>query len=812
MSKSNDSNDSMQSSLFDESAPAGKIDSKILARAAKLKKEIERANYQYYVLDDPSLPDAEYDRLFHELKDLESKYSELVTPDSPTQRVGANPLSAFEQVTHEVPMLSLDNAFSDDDMTDFNRRMKDRLKSDGNFVFACEPKLDGIAVSLVYENGILVRGATRGDGAVGENITQNVRTIPSIPLHLILAKGETPPPVLEVRGEVYMPKAGFDKLNESARKKDEKTFVNPRNAAAGSLRQLDSKITATRPLEFCCYSLGRIEGAELPDQHSEILAQFGRWGFKTNPEMAVVKGVQGCLDYYQQLAEKRNSLDYEIDGIVYKIDDIAIQQQLGFVSRAPRWAIARKFPAQEEMTLLEDVEFQVGRTGAITPVARLQPVFVGGVTVSNATLHNMDEIERLDVRVGDTVVIRRAGDVIPQVVKVVEEKRPKNAKKIIMPAICPVCGSHVERVKLYRRLKTHTHEADGTSYRCTGRLSCQAQLSQAVMHFASRNAMDIDGLGTVVVEKLVDEGYIHSISDLYSLTKEDALQLDGFADLSAENLITAIEKSKSKSFAKVLFGLGINEVGLQTAKSLASALGNIENIIVMPPIALTQIPDVGVELSLSLKEYFSESHNIDVLNELQKCGLDLGPKEAQVSLEKVSMARFIEEFNIPDVGRVTAERFAESFSSIEEMIAFSSDTSQFELKVRGRLAGKAKKVEKLCKFLSVAKNLEFIRALEKELLEVGLHWTSQETKSESKELPLSGTTYVITGTLSKMGRIEAAEKLESLGAKVASSVSKKTNCLIAGEKAGSKLAKAESLGVEIFNEDQFIEFLKKHGV
>lgn len=700
MSKSNDSTDSMQSSLFDESAPVGKIDSKILARAAKLKKEIERANYQYYVLDDPSLPDAEYDRLFHELKDLESKHAELVTPDSPTQRVGANPLSAFEQVTHEVPMLSLDNAFSDDDMSDFNRRMKDRLKSDGDFVFACEPKLDGIAVSLVYENGILVRGATRGDGAVGENITQNVRTIPSIPLHLILAKGETPPPVLEVRGEVYMPKAGFDKLNELARKNDEKTFVNPRNAAAGSLRQLDSKITATRPLEFCCYSLGRIEGAELPDQHSEILAQFGRWGFKTNPEMAVVKGVQGCLDYYEKLAEKRNSLDYEIDGIVYKIDDIAIQQQLGFVSRAPRWAIARKFPAQEEMTLLEDVEFQVGRTGAITPVARLQPVFVGGVTVSNATLHNMDEIERLDVRVGDTVVIRRAGDVIPQVVKVVEEKRPKNAKKIKMLTSCPVCDSHVERV-----------EGEAVA-RCTGGLVCAAQRKEAIKHFSSRKAMDIDGLGDKIVEQLVDEGHIESFSDLYRLEQETVAGLERMGPKSAENLINAIAASKQTTLPKFLYSLGIREVGVATAQNLSQHFGDLRILVRASQEELEAVDDVGPIVAEHIINFFQEPHNQKVIDQLVGLGI-----------------------NWPAIEKVAAD-----------------------------------------------------------------------------ELPLNGLTYVVTGTLAAMGRDQAKAYLQQLGAKVAGSVSAKTHALVAGEKAGSKLTKAQDLGIDILNEDAFLSLLKENGI
>ena len=411
-----------QPSLFDEPEDDSSFSQKtndpsLMAEVTQLHQQLNQANYQYYVLDDPQLPDAEYDRLFHRLKEIETSHPELLTSDSPTQRVGAAPLSHFEQVTHEVPMLSLDNAFDAQDMRDFNRRVSERIKQVDDVLYACEPKLDGIAVSLLYEDGLLVRAATRGDGAVGENITQNIRTVPSIPLKLL---GENYPAVLEVRGEVYMPKKGFNDFNEKALAREEKLFVNPRNAAAGSLRQLDPKITAARPLEFCCYSLGRADGGEVPAKHSEILNQFSKWGFKINPEMRVVTGIEGCLEYYEQLAEKRNTLAYEIDGIVFKVDDINLQQQLGFVSRAPRWAIAHKFPAQEEMTLLKEVEFQVGRTGAITPVARLEPVFVGGVTVSNATLHNMDEIARLGVMEGDPVVIRRAGDVIPQIVNVVE--------------------------------------------------------------------------------------------------------------------------------------------------------------------------------------------------------------------------------------------------------------------------------------------------------------------------------------------------------------------------------------------------------
>ena len=687
-----------QPSLFDEIPEnSSSASSDVSSRVTELHSLLHEANHAYYVLDNPSIPDAEYDRLFHELKDLESKHPEFLTPDSPTQRVGAAPLSQFEQVQHEVPMLSLDNAFNEQDMQDFNRRIQDRLKDDTDILYACEPKLDGIAVSLLYENGILVRAATRGDGATGENITQNIKTVPSIPLKLI---GDNHPPILEVRGEVYMPKAGFDAFNEKAKEKGEKLFVNPRNAAAGSLRQLDSRITASRPLEFCCYSLGRVEGAGMPSKHSDILKRFAQWGFIINPEMDVVKGAEGCLEYYERLAQKRNDLAYEIDGIVFKVDDIATQQTLGFVSRAPRWAIAHKFPAQEEMTLLEDVEFQVGRTGAITPVARLKPVFVGGVTVSNATLHNMDEVERLDVRVGDTVIIRRAGDVIPQVVKVVEEKRPSNATEIKLPETCPVCDSHVERVE------------DEAVARCTGGLVCAAQRKEAIKHFASRKAMDIDGLGDKIVEQLVDEGQIESFLDLYSLKHETVANLERMGDKSAQNLLSAIEVSKKTTFAKFLYSLGIREVGVATAQNLVNHFLDIRSLVKADYDALIEVEDVGPIVAKYILNFFAEPHNQKIIDGL---------------------------------------------------------------------------------------------------LNIGIEWPAIEKKSED-ELPLNGLTYVVTGTLSTMGRDQAKAYLQSLGAKVAGSVSAKTHALVAGEKAGSKLQKAQDLGVDVLDEEAFMALLASHGI
>ncbi|HGG59832.1 MAG TPA: NAD-dependent DNA ligase LigA, partial [Gammaproteobacteria bacterium] len=496
---------------------------------ADLRRQIEYHNYRYYVLDDPEIPDAEYDRLMRRLQQLEAEHPELVTPASPTQRVGAKPLKSFAEVRHETPMLSLANAFSREDLLAFDKRLHDRAGVREPFDYVAEPKLDGLAISLLYVHGELTLAATRGDGETGEDVTQNVRTIDSVPLRLI---GDDIPERLDVRGEIFMPRAGFEELNRRAREKGEKTFVNPRNAAAGSLRQLDPRITARRPLEMYCYALGFAKGVQLPDTHYEMLQRFRDWGLRVNPEIRRVKGIEGCLEYYERMSARRDSLPYEIDGVVYKIDSLALQEKLGYVSRAPRWAIAHKFPAQEELTVVEDVEFQVGRTGALTPVARLKPVFVGGVTVSNATLHNMDEIERKDVRIGDTVIVRRAGDVIPEIVSVVLSRRPKNARKIRLPEHCPVCGSKVTRV-----------EGEAVA-RCSGGLYCPAQRKEAVKHFASRRAMDIEGLGDKLVDQLIDKGLVEHVDDLYRLTVEQVAGLERMAEKSAANLINALEKSK----------------------------------------------------------------------------------------------------------------------------------------------------------------------------------------------------------------------------------------------------------------------------
>ncbi|WP_323843885.1 NAD-dependent DNA ligase LigA [Microbulbifer magnicolonia] len=668
-------------------------------RAQELHAILQRANYQYYVLDNPELPDAEYDRRLRELQDLEREYPQLISPDSPTQRVGAAPLTSFAEVRHEVPMLSLDNAFGDDELVEFDRRVRDRLNSREAVEYACEPKLDGIAISLLYRDGVLERAATRGDGTTGEDITQNVRTIGSVPLRL-LENGATPeiPAVLEVRGEIYMPKAGFAELNRKAAEAGEKTFVNPRNAAAGSLRQLDSRITAQRPLQLCAYGVGLVQGAALPDKHTEILKRLNQWGFRINSEMAVAEDIHACIDYHAKLGEKRADLPYDIDGIVFKVNDIALQRRLGFVARAPRWAMAYKFPAQEEMTELLDVEFQVGRTGAVTPVARLQPVFVGGVTVSNATLHNRDEIERLGVMIGDTVVIRRAGDVIPQVVSVVESRRPKNARAIEFPTHCPVCDSPVESTP---------GEAVA---RCSGGLICSAQRKQAIKHFASRKAMDIDGLGDKLVEQLVDEGLLHSVSGLYHLTLEQLVELERMGQKSAQNLLEALERSKDTTLPKFLYALGIREVGEATARNLARHFGELEPLMQADEESLQEVEDVGPVVAHFVAEFFQQTH-------------------AQEEIEALRQA--------------------------------------------------------------------------------GVHWQAEQQGGE--EQPLAGQTWVLTGKLETLSRSEAKDYLQSLGAKVAGSVSANTDSVVAGPGAGSKLNKARELDIPVMDEDGLLSMLRERG-
>ena len=572
----------------------------------KLRDQLNHHSYQYYVLDDPEIPDVEYDRLYRELQAFEKQHPELITNDSPTQRVGDKPLDGFTQVKHEIPMLSLDNVFNEEELSDFNKRIQLRLDSEDEIIYAAEPKLDGLAVSLLYEKGLLVRAGTRGDGTTGENITQNIRTIQSIPLKLL---GNNIPEILEVRGEVFMPKAGFEKLNRIARENDEKQFANPRNAAAGSLRQLDPKVTAKRPLAMYCYAVGRVDGGAQLETHSEMLDHLKQWGLPLCKERKVVEGVAGCLNYFNEMSAVRDSLSYEIDGIVYKVNSIKLQKELGFVAKAPRWAIAHKFPAQEEITTVNAIEFQVGRTGAITPVARLEPVFVGGVTVSNATLHNMDEVNRKDVRVGDEVIIRRAGDVIPEVVRVVPGSRKDDTKKVLLPSACPVCGSEIEQ------------EEGEAIARCSGGLFCGAQRKESVKHFASRKAMDIDGLGDKLVEQLVDEGCIDHMDDLYTLTVEKIIGLERMAEKSAGNLIESLKKSKYTSLNRFIFALGIREVGEATARSLAQHFTSLDAIKAADEETLQQVDDVGPIVAAHIVRFFKQPHNLEVLEKLLAAGI-----------------------------------------------------------------------------------------------------------------------------------------------------------------------------------------------
>ena len=688
------------------------------ARAAELRARLTDASHRYHVLDEPDIPDAEYDAMLRELEGIEAAHPELRTPDSPTQRVGAAPSSEFASVRHEIPMLSLANAFSDEEVQDFARRIRERLgRADAgqdDLEFAVEPKFDGLAISLRYENGVFVRGATRGDGETGEDVTANLRTIKSIPLRM---RGGDVPRLLEVRGEVYMPRSGFEKYNEAARNSGGKIkpLVNPRNAAAGSLRQLDPRITARRPLAFYAYAVGVVEGVELPTLHSRTMRKLRDWGFPVSALVDTTRGADGCLAYFRRIGAQRDELPFDIDGVVYKIDDLAAQATLGFVGRTPRWAIAHKFPAQEKTTTVEDIIVNIGRTGAATPTAKLAPVFVGGVTVTNATLHNADQVARLDVRIGDSVIVRRAGDVIPEVVSVVLDKRPAHAQPWRMPEHCPVCGSAIVR------------DEGEVVARCSGGLSCAAQIVQSIFHFAARRAMDIDGLGERYIEDLTEFGYVHSVADLYKLTLDDLLEMKRRADERddttpetvragkiatkwAENLIAAIAASRNTTLDRFLYSLGIPDVGEATAKALARWFGGLDALILASEDELKQVPDVGPIMAAHIATFFAEAHNREAIAQLRAAGVDWKEFEPQ-------------------------------------------------REVQGALAGKI---------------------------------------------------VVLTGTLVALTRDAAKEKLEALGAKVSGSVSKKTSFVVAGAEAGSKLDKANELGIEVWDEARLAEFLRAH--
>lgn len=774
----------------------------IETRIAQLRQIIAQHDYSYYVLDAPTVPDSEYDRLFAQLRELEQQYPELITSDSPTQRVSGQASAAFTQVQHQVPMLSLGNAFAEAQVLEFAQRAEQALGVDQSHndlfspavtvQYCCEPKLDGLAVSISYEQGVLVRAATRGDGQTGEDITANVRTIRNVPLKL---QGEDWPEFLEVRGEVYMPKAGFEALNQRALAAGQKPFANPRNAAAGSLRQLDAKITASRPLEFCCYG-SSTEG--LADRHSSTLQRLQGWGIMISPEMQVVESIQGCLAYYAQIGQRRAQLPYDIDGVVFKVDALEQQRSLGFRAREPRWALAYKFAAQEEMTELLDVEFQVGRTGAVTPVARLKPVHVGGVMVANATLHNMDEVARLGVMIGDRVIVRRAGDVIPQITQVVLERRPHDARPVSTPSHCPVCGSKVERTQLVRRSKNKQVVSEGAVWRCMGRLSCQAQLQQALIHFVARRAMDIDGLGEKIIEQLVAKKLVASPADLYRLTYEQVLALDGFADLSARNLLNAIAGSKRPSLARLIFALGIPDVGEETAKVLARALGSLQRLQQAYPETLLWLPEIGTEVAHEIASFFADSHNQMVLTQLAELDVQ-AVDEGQPAVEFqacTTFAGFIEQFQITGVARTNAQRLADHFKTLEALFA----ADWLDLSSIARLSKNT--AQAVHDFIKQDAQRQRALQLEQQLIDFGMHWSCE--REHVQAAPLAGQTWVLTGGLEQLTREQAKARLELLGAKVAGSVSAKTDCVVAGSSAGSKLTRAQELGVAVLDETEFL--------
>jgi DNA ligase (NAD+) len=773
-------------------------------RIAELRRLIDDANHRYHVLDEPEIPDAEYDRLLRELDELEAAHPELVTPYSPTQRVGKAPSSKFAEVRHAVPMLSLGNAFSDQEVQDFVRRIADRLGRSA-LRFSVEPKLDGLAISLRYEHGAFVQGATRGDGSTGEDVTANLRTVRAIPLKL---RGKGWPDVLEVRGEVYMPRADFEKYNERARLHGGKVLANPRNGAAGSLRQLDPRITAERPLAFFAYGTGLVEGGTLPDSHSATLERLRGWGFPVSSLSGVVEGVDGLLAYYCRIGEARDGLPFDIDGVVYKLDDGEGQRELGFVSRAPRWAIAHKFPAQEQATTVESIGIQIGRTGAATPVARLAPVHVAGVVVTNATLHNADQIARLDVRVGDSVIVRRAGDVIPEIVGVILERRPAGTEAWRMPPQCPVCGAEIVR------------EEGQAVWRCSGELSCPAQRKESLRHFASRRAMDIEGLGDRYIEDLSDLGYLASIADLYRLTLDDLLEMRRRADERdgttpetvkagkvatkwAENLIDAIDRSRNTTLERFLFSLGIQHVGESTAKALAQWFGDLQRIRTLPWPLFKRVPDIGGEVARSLGHFFDQPGNQQAIDDLLAGGVtisDTHPPSARLRAE-LTLAKLLVDLEIPRITAVRAEQLASAFPDAEAL----QGASAHDFVSAGLPTESA---EALVAWLEEEANAALLSRSGEAL--AGLLAVTPDEPGDAAG-PLDGRTVVLTGGLGSMTRDEAGAKLEALGAKVAGSVSKKTHLVVAGESAGSKLAKAQELGIEIWDEEALLAFLKAHG-
>ena len=783
-----------------------------VARAAALRAQIEQANYRYHVLDDPDITDAEYDRLMRELEALEAEDPALASPDSPTRKVGARARGGFAEVHHAIPMLSLGNAFEQDgesdrerfrEVAEFERRIEQTTKRTEP-VFSVEPKLDGLAISLRYEQGVFVQGATRGDGETGEDVTANLRTVRAIPLKL---RGKGWPDVLEVRGEVIMLHKDFEAFNDYARKHGEKPLANPRNGAAGSLRQLDPAITAKRRLSFFAYAIGVVEGGELPPTHSATLQQLREWGFPVSLEVGIARGFDGLIAYFHRIGAKRDSLPYDIDGVVYKLDDYAGQHEMGFVSRAPRWAIAHKFPAQEQTTRLLGIEVQIGRTGAATPRARMEPVQVAGVTVTYATLHNADQVARLDARVGDTVIVRRAGDVIPEVVRVVEDLRPAGTVPWTMPTHCPVCGSELLR------------EEGAAAWRCSGGLVCAAQRKEALIHFASRRAMDIEGLGERFAEALVELDIVHSPADLYSLGVDDFVDMkrriderDGttpetvkagkVATKWAENLVAGIEASKHTTLARFLYALGIMHIGESTAKTLAAWLGRLDFVRSTPAPVLRVLPDIGSEVATSIAGFFAQAGNEQVVDALLEAGITFSDEGAPSPLlrERLDLGVLLGMANINKLGPKSCKLLVQHFPTLDQLLAGGSA----HWITAGVPQAAATSLQNHLADPAALAGLREAEVAMQRLLEA-IPRTARATTA-----PLEGQTFVLTGTLASLSRDEAKDRLEALGAKVSGSVSKKTSAVIAGEATGSKLDKAQELGVPVWDEAQLLALLGEH--
>ncbi len=785
----------------------------VATRAASLRAALEDANYRYHVLDDPTIPDAEYDRMLRELESIEAEHPGLASEDSPSRKVGARAQGGFAEVRHALPMLSLGNAFESEgeddreryrEVAEFERRIEQTLDR-RDPVFSVEPKLDGLAISLRYVDGIFMQGATRGDGTTGEDVTANLRTVRAIPLRL---RGEGWPRVLEVRGEVIMPRAAFEAFNERAREAGDRPLANPRNGAAGSLRQLDPAVTAKRPLAFFAYAVGEVSGGELPPTHSRTLARLREWGFPVSPEVDTASGFAGLIAYYRRIGAKRDSLPYDIDGVVYKLDDYAGQREMGFVSRAPRWAIAHKYPAQEQMTVLEAIEIQIGRTGAATPVARLAPVQVAGVTVTNATLHNADQIARLDVRVGDTVIVRRAGDVIPEVARMVEERRPAGTVPWTMPLVCPVCGSAIVR------------EEGAAAWRCSGGLICAAQRKEAIIHFAGRRAMDIDGLGDRFVDALVELDMVQTPADLYRLTVEDFVEMKRRADERdgttpetvkqgkvatrwAENLVGAIDASRKASLPRFLFALGIMHIGESTAKTLAIWLGSLGHVRSAPASVLRVLPDIGNEVATSIAAFFAQEGNENVVDALLG-EITLGDETAPSPKlrERLGLAVLLDTAKIAQLGPTRTKLLASHYPTLEAL----ARAGEAQWIVAGLPQAAAQHLrETLGDTARLGELVAAERAMQA-LLE------AIPASAKATESPLGGQTVVLTGSMEALSRDEAKDRLEALGAKVSGSVSKKTSFVVAGEAAGSKLDKATELGVEVWDEARLLALLAEHGM